>query len=152
MSLKPLQWKLIEKQDNEEFWPKPVLGGSFIFVPETQKHFLIGGNFNCYENYLTNEKMNQDILSAVNKNLESYYKLETEKIMTISNKIFDNNLSNRYIEVYTYEMHPKKKWTKIDFKANIPKARSFQKCVYHSKKNINFYYNILEKNKFFQSS
>jgi len=140
MSLKPLQWKVIEKPENEEFWPKPILGGSLIYVPELQKYFLIGGNFNSYENYHTNKKMNQDILTAVNKNLNNYYKLETEKINYISNKIFDNNHSNRYIEVYTYELNKEKKWTKINFKSNMPKARSFQKCVYHSKK-IKFQFN-----------
>lgn len=133
MSLKSLQWKTIEKQENEEVWPKSLLGASVVYIPETQKYFIIGGNFDSYENYLTNEKMNQDIISAVNKNLESYYKLESEKIKYISNKIFDNNLSNRNIEVYILELFPEKKWTKPVFKYNIPGARSFQRCVYHSK-------------------
>lgn len=133
MSLKPLQWRVIEKSENEELWPKQTLGASFIYAPELQKYFLIAGNFDCYENYHTNEKMNQDILTAVNKNLNNYYKLEAEKVNYISNKIYDNNIANRYIEVYTYELQPEKKWTKINFKSNVPKSRSFQKCVYNSK-------------------
>ncbi len=133
MSLKPLLWKQIEKQDNENVWPKPIIGGIFIFIPDLQKYFLIGGNFNCYENYQTNEKMKQDIVSSVNKNLDNYYKLEAEKINYISNKYYDNNVSNRFIEVYTYDFYKEKKWIKINFKSNSPKARSFHECVYHSK-------------------
>jgi len=139
MSLKPLQWNVIEKRENEDLWPKQILGASFLFVPDLQKYFLIAGNFDCYENYHTNEKMHQNILSSVNKNLNNYYKLEAEKVNYISNKIYDNNLSNRYIEVYTYDLQPEKKWTTINFKSNVPKSRSFQKCVYHSNYFINFF-------------
>ena len=133
MSLRPLLWKIKEKLDSDDIWPKSTLGASLVYTPESQRYFLIGGNFNSYENYLSNEQLNNEIISSVNKNMENYYKLESQKISYISNKIFDNNLSNRYIEVYIYELYPEKKWTKPIFKSKIPKARSFQKCVYHSK-------------------
>jgi len=143
MSLKPLQWKVSERKENEELWPKKIVGASFIYASDLHKYFLSADNFDCYENFHTNEKMNQDILSAVKKNLNNYYKLEAEKVNYISNKIYDNE-SNRYIEVYTYELFPEKKWKKVNFKSNVPKSRSFQRCVYHSNKYIRIIHKIIE--------
>lgn len=135
MSLKPLEWKIIENT-NDEKWPDSILGASFVYVEDLQKFFLIGGNFNSYENQKTNEKLNEDIVSAVNKNLDSYYIMEKQKVNSITNKIFDNNTSNKYMDVYTFSL-PSKIWVKHNFnlKLNNPNARSFQKCVYHSKLN-----------------
>ena len=136
MSLKPLEWKIIERT-NDENWPKTVLGASFIYVEDLQKFFLIGGNFNSYENHYSNEKLNGDIVSAVNKNLDSYYLMEKQKVSSISKKIFDDNTSNKYMDVYTLSL-PDKTWIKHNIKSNNPNARSFQKCVYHSK--LYFYF------------
>lgn len=137
MSLKPLEWKIIEKME-EENWPKSILGASFVYVEDLQKFFLIGGNFNSYENHKTNEKLDEDIVSAVNKNLDSYYKMEKQKVNSISKKIFDDNTSNKYMDVYTFSL-PEKIWIKHSFKSNNPNARSFQKCVYHSNFKITFF-------------
>jgi hypothetical protein len=130
MSLKPLEWKIIERI-NEQVWPNSILGASFVYVEDLQKFFLIGGNFNSYENHYANEKLNEDIVSAVNKNLDSYYLMEKQKVNSISKKIFDDNTS-KYIDVYTFSF-PENIWIKHKIKSNNPNARSFQKCVYHSK-------------------
>ena len=57
----------------ENVKPKEIIA---LKEEDLQKFFLIGGNFNSYENSKTNEKLKEDIVAAVNKNLDDYYKME----------------------------------------------------------------------------
>lgn len=49
----PLLWKGYEKTEREENWPKRLIGSSVIYE-DNSKYFVIGGQFNAYENLVNN--------------------------------------------------------------------------------------------------
>jgi N-acetylneuraminic acid mutarotase len=129
MSLKPLLWKNIEKSEKDDIWPRQVCGASLVYLDDVNKYFLIGGNFNAYENTIKNFQLNKDIISGIDRDINNFDKLDHAKLTYLTDNIY-NNQNHKSIEIYVYEQLPEKKWYKVSSTGRVPKARSFQKCVY----------------------
>lgn len=134
VTLKPLLWKSYEKQEKDDIWPKKVVGASLIFCQDTKRYFLIGGNFNAFENSRKNFHLNQEIISGVDKNIENFSKLDSEKISYLTGSVYSNGNAQtpRLIDVYILELYPEKKWYKVSTGGRVPKARSFHRSIYIS--------------------
>lgn len=105
MSLKPLLWKVYEKKEKDDNWPKRVIGASLVYLNDTNRYLLIGGNFNAYENLINNFQMNAEIIRGVDKDINDFQKLNSEKISYLTQSVY-NNSSPKNIEVYLYELSP----------------------------------------------
>jgi hypothetical protein len=121
MSLKPLLWKHYEKDiDKEEIWPKRVIGASLVYLEDQKKYFLIGGNFNAFENLNKLFTLNSGLINGVDKNIENFSKLNMDKLTYLTESIY-NNQTAKNIEVYNYELKPGK--IEISYKFNLIKIR-----------------------------
>jgi len=127
--LKPLFWKIYNKNEKDDVWPKKVSGSSLVYMEKTQKYFLIGGNFNAYENAIKNIELNKEILSAVDQNIENFSKYDNKKMKYITELVSNNYKNPKEIEVYSFDIYPEKKWIKIPSSGKVPSARSFQRCI-----------------------
>lgn len=67
VDLQPLIWKNVEKTENDDVWPKKIYSGALVFVNELNEYFLIGGNYNAYENERKNYELNNEIIKNANK-------------------------------------------------------------------------------------
>jgi hypothetical protein len=126
LSLKPLLYKVYEKIDNEEVWPKKLIGGSLVYLEKANKYILIGGNFNAFENANKNIQLNREILGG---SIETFNKLESSKRAYLTESVYNNNQSTKMIDVYVYELSPERKWYKASSSGRVPRARSFHRCI-----------------------
>lgn len=103
LSQKPLMWRIKDKSDKDDIWPKKLLGHSILFVEEEKKFFCLGGNFNFYENFLRNIEFTTRLIKEVNKDIENFNKFDNEKLRYLNETIsYYNNL--KYIEVFSYDI------------------------------------------------
>jgi len=124
--MKPLLWKIHEKSESDELWPKRLTGCVLVFLEKLNKYILIGGNFNAYENANKNILLNKEILSS---NIENFNKLENAKRAYLTDIVYNSNLGSKSIDVYIYEQIPERKWFKVASIGRVPKARSFHRCI-----------------------
>ena len=103
MNQKPLMWKIYDKKNKEDLWPKNLIGHSIIYIEEENKYFCLGGNFNFYENYTRNIEYNTKLLQAVDKDIENFNKYDQEKLRYL-NDLLTNYSNLKCIDVFTY--HP----------------------------------------------
>ncbi len=137
LSLKPLMWKVYEKVESDEIWPKKLCGTSLIYLEESNQYLLIGGNFNSYENANKNVELNRQIISGT---MESFNQLEKAKRVYLTDTVTAASKSGKNIEVYFYQLTPERKWYKAPSYGRVPRARSFHRCLEMSK-----YYTNLNK-------
>ena len=78
VDLQPLIWKNIEKSDNDDIWPKKIYAGALVFIKELNQYFLIGGNYNSYENEKKNYELNNEIIKNANKKRKDDYHQNAE--------------------------------------------------------------------------
>jgi hypothetical protein len=133
--LKPLLWKIHNKSEKDDVWPKKPIGSSLIYIHKIQKYFLIGGNFSAYENALKNIELNKEILWAVNQNIENFSKYDNKKKKYITELVSNSVKNPKEIDIYGFDLFPERKWHKISASGRIPSARSFQRCISHGKFN-----------------
>ncbi len=134
-NIKPLMWRLHEKTEKEEIWPKVLTGASLVYLEKSQKYVLIGGNFNALENIKKNFQLNRELIAGIDKNIENFIEFESKKIESLTDSVMNNSHSLKTIEIYVYD-YPVKKWYKVASSGRVPKARSFHKCVAISKIKI----------------
>ena len=102
MSFKPLLWKNYEKSERDDFWPKKLMGSAIIYH-ELNKYYVIGGQFNSYENLIKNYDLNTNIIKGIDKKVEDFGKLSNDKVNFISESV--NNNLNKNIEVYLLNLN-----------------------------------------------
>jgi N-acetylneuraminic acid mutarotase len=136
VSLRPLLWKVFEKTDSDDIWPKKTIGPSLVYVEKFKKYVLIGGNFNAFENSNKNVQLNREILSGT---MDNFNKLDNAKRSYLTDSVYNNNQSSKSIEVYIYELHPERRWYKVASSGRVPRARSFHRCISMSIYNIKKY-------------
>lgn len=100
--LKPLLWKILEKSEKDDIWPKHVMGASLIYCDDIEKYVLIGGNFNAYENLIKNFSLNSGLINAIDNNVENFQKVNAEKISFLTDNIY-NNQEKKTIDTYFFE-------------------------------------------------
>lgn len=132
LGLKPLIWKNIERSEKDDIWPKKVFGASLVYITETNQYFLIGGNYDTYDNHLRNYELNRELIKSVDANVLNFHKAEQNKINYITDNVTHNYYNAGSIEIYTYELEPEPHWFKNSSKGKAPKQRSFQQCIYMS--------------------
>ena len=128
--LKPLIWNTSDKYEEEDYWPKKIIGATLNYLEEQNILIIIGGNFNVIENLKANLKINSDILKGIDENIEDFFKLVKEKIDYINKTVYSSDIKN--IEVLCYDFKDYK-WEKKVLLGKIPSARSFHKSLYLGK-------------------
>ena len=102
MNQRPLMWKIFDRKDKEDIWPKKLIGHSVIYIEEENKYLCLGGNFNFYDNFIRNIEFNTKILQAVDKDIENFNKYDHEKLKYLNELLTSyNNLKS--IEVFSYD-------------------------------------------------
>ena len=141
VDLQPLIWKNIEKADSDDVWPKKIYSGALVFIQELNQYFLIGGNYNAYENEKKNYELNNEIIRNANKKRKDDYDINDEdpivKAEQMKLKYNTENLNLNYytdnqIDIYIYQIDPEPHWYKVRGNGKPPKPRAFQQCVYLS--------------------
>lgn len=133
--IQPLIWKNYDKREKDDVWPRKVIGASLVYLEDQNRYFMIGGNFNAYENGIKNIKLNKEIISGVNRDINDFNKLNSEKISYLTGSIYTGGDKKKTIDVYIFETEPDKKWYKVTTRGRVPRARSFQRCVYVGKQS-----------------
>lgn len=123
---KPLIWTSSDK-DDEDQWPKKVIGANTLYIKELNKLILIGGNFNSIENLSKNLQLNTNILKGIDKNIEKFQSLEREKIKYINEMVYFTKKKNIDLLIFDFNLM---KWEKKHLIGKVPCARSFQKTIY----------------------
>ena len=141
VDLQPLIWKNIEKTDSDDVWPKKIYSGALVFIKELNQYFLIGGNYNAYENEKKNYELNNEIIKNANKKRKDDYdendedpivKAEQMKLKYNTENLNSNYYKDNQIDIYTYQIEPEPHWYKFRGNGKPPKPRTFQQCVYLS--------------------
>ena len=141
VDLQPLIWKNIEKTDSDDVWPKKIYSGALVFIKELNQYFLIGGNYNAYENEKKNYELNNEIIKNANKKRKDDYdendedpivKAEQMKLKYNTENLNSNYYKDNQIDIYTYQIEPEPHWYKFRGNGKPPKPRAFQQCVYLS--------------------
>jgi hypothetical protein len=132
MSFAPLLWKNYEKTEKDEHWPKRLTGASIIFE-ENNKYFVIGGQFNAYDNLVKNYELNNNIIKGVDKKIDEFSKYNNDKVNYIVESVIQNQ--NKQLEVYSLNLEADKKWNKVNAKGRIPPSLSGHRCM-HISNNI----------------
>ncbi|MCQ2817125.1 MAG: hypothetical protein MJ252_07660 [archaeon] len=127
--LEPLIWKVFEKGEKDDNWPKRNYGASLIHLMEDDKYFLIGGNHDAYQNEKTYVSLNNDLINAIDEGPTAYQKAAHNKLNYIGNNLSENYYAKNQIDVYVYDMEPESKWYKMTSSGNVPKARSGHQCI-----------------------
>lgn len=144
-------WKIIEKGEKDDDWPKKRYGASLIYLPDKNKYFLIGGRFDAYQNEIKNYELNINILKEIDNSiaLQKKYqeKIESGEIYPQSEKnsnlqkacnakyeyVFQHQPDFNEIEVYIYETEGDRSyWYKMPQKGFGPKSKSCHRCIYIS--------------------
>ena len=102
MSFKPLLWKNYDKSERDENWPKKLMASAIIYY-EHNKYYVIGGQFNIFENLMKNYDLNNNIIKGIDKKVEDFGKFSSEKVNYISESV-QNNI-NKNIEVYLLNLN-----------------------------------------------
>ena len=141
VELQPLIWKNIEKTDSDDIWPKKIYAGALLFIQELNQYFLIGGNYNAYENERKNYELNNEIIRNANRKRKDEYdeneedpivKAEQMKLKYNTENLTLNYYKDNQIDIYNYQIEPEPHWYKVRGNGKPPKPRAFQQCVYLS--------------------
>ena len=98
---KPLMWKIMEKNEKDDLWPKKALGHSVVYLNNLNKYILIGGNFDAYGNMMKNIEFNTKLINGIDKNISSFEHFSQEKI-----KYFNEDISMNFkkpIDIFIYD-------------------------------------------------
>ena len=115
VELQPLIWKNIEKTDSDDVWPKKIYSGALVFIKELNQYFLIGGNYNAYENEKKNYELNNEIIKNANKKRRDDYdendedpivKAEQMKLKYNTENLNINYYTDNQIDIYIYQIEP----------------------------------------------
>jgi hypothetical protein len=101
MSRTPLMWKIMDKNEKEDLWPKRAIGHSVVYLDDINKYILIGGNFDAYGNMMKNIELNTKLIGGIDKRIESFESLSQDKI-----KYFNESIANNFkksIDVFLYD-------------------------------------------------
>lgn len=128
--LKPLIWNSSDKFEQEDCWPKKILGCTLDYLQDQNKLLLVGGNFNVIENLKANLELNTDILKGIDENIQEFQELENRKIDYINMAVYSNNTKNIDVLCYDFKDY---KWEKKITTGQIPTARSFHRSLYIGK-------------------
>ena len=141
VDLQPLIWKNIDKTENDDIWPKKVYSGALVFIKDLNQYFLIGGNYNAYENERKNYELNNEIIKNANKKRKEEYdendedpivKAEQMKLKYNTENVTLNYYTDNQIDIYIYQIEPEPHWYKVRGNGKPPKPRAFQQCIYIS--------------------
>ena len=111
VDLQPLIWKNIDKTENDDIWPKKVYSGALVFIKDLNQYFLIGGNYNAYENERKNYELNNEIIKNANKKRKEEYdendedpivKAEQMKLKYNTENVTLNYYTDNQIDIYIY--------------------------------------------------
>ena len=139
--LQPLIWKNIDKKDGDDVWPKKIYSGSLVFARDLNQYFLIGGNYNSYENEKKNYELNNEIIKNANKRRKDEFiendedqliRAEQMKLKYNTENVTLNYYTENQVDIYIYHLEPEPHWYKVKGRGKPPRARSFQQCIYMS--------------------
>ena len=139
VDLQPLIWKNVEKTESDDIWPRRIYSGALVFIKELNQYFLIGGNYNAYENERKNYELNNEIIKNANRKRKDEYdeneedpivKAEQMKLKYNTENVTLNYYTDNQIDIYIYQIEPEPHWYKVVGNGKPPKPRAFQQCVY----------------------
>ena len=122
VDLQPLIWKNVEKTENDDVWPKKIYSSALVFINELNEYFLIGGNYNAYENERKNYELNNEIIKNANKKRKNEYdgdeddpivKAEQMKLKYNTENVTLNYYTDNQIDIYIYQIDPEPHWYKF---------------------------------------